>query len=51
MKYQAIVIGAGLSGAVMAERMASQLGWKVLVLEQRDHIGATVSTSMTSMAC
>ncbi|MBW3693228.1 UDP-galactopyranose mutase [Aeromonas dhakensis] len=39
MSYQAIVIGAGLSGAVMAERMASQLGWKVLVLEQRDHIG------------
>lgn len=38
MSYQAIVIGAGLSGAVMAERMASQLGWKVLVLEQRDHI-------------
>lgn len=39
MSYQAIVIGAGLSGAVMAERMASQLGWKVLVLEQRDHLG------------
>ena len=39
MSYQAIVIGAGLSGTVMAERMASQLGWKVLVLEQRDHIG------------
>ncbi|HGE8267975.1 TPA: UDP-galactopyranose mutase [Aeromonas hydrophila] len=39
MSYQAIVIGAGLSGAVMAERMARQLGWKVLVLEQRDHIG------------
>lgn len=39
MSYQAVVIGAGLSGAVMAERMASQLGWKVLVLEQRDHIG------------
>ncbi|MFM4981692.1 UDP-galactopyranose mutase [Aeromonas caviae] len=37
--YQAIVIGTGLSGSVMAERMASQLGWKVLVLEQRDHIG------------
>ncbi len=38
MTYQAIVIGAGLSGAVMAERMASQLGWRVLVLEQRDHL-------------
>nr|WP_321242399.1 UDP-galactopyranose mutase [uncultured Tolumonas sp.] len=39
MNFQAIVVGAGLSGAVMAERMASQLGWKVLVLEQRPHIG------------
>ncbi len=37
--YDAIVVGAGLSGAVMAERMASQLGWRVLVLEQRDHLG------------
>jgi UDP-galactopyranose mutase len=39
MSFQAIVVGAGLSGAVMAERMASQLGWKVLVLEQRPHLG------------
>ncbi len=38
-RYQAVVIGAGLSGAVMAERMASQLGWQVLVLEQRPHLG------------
>lgn len=38
MKYQAIVVGAGFSGAVMAERMASQLGWQVLVLEQRQHL-------------
>ncbi|HHQ4596957.1 TPA: UDP-galactopyranose mutase [Aeromonas veronii] len=39
MTYQAIVVGAGLSGAVMAERLANQLGWRVLLLEQRDHIG------------
>ncbi|VEE63440.1 UDP-galactopyranose mutase [Shewanella putrefaciens] len=38
MSYQAVVIGAGFSGAVMAEQMASQLGWKVLVLEHRNHI-------------
>jgi UDP-galactopyranose mutase len=37
--FDAIVVGAGLSGAVMAERMASQLGWRVLLLEQRAHLG------------
>ena len=39
MKYDAIVIGAGFSGAVMAERLANQGGKRVLVLEQRNHIG------------
>ncbi|KFZ36540.1 UDP-galactopyranose mutase [Shewanella mangrovi] len=38
MSFDAVVIGAGLSGAVMAERMANVLNWKVLVLEQREHI-------------
>ncbi len=33
-----IVVGAGFSGAVMAERFANLLDKKVLVLEQRDHI-------------
>lgn len=37
--YDVIVVGAGFSGAVIAERMASQLGRKVLVIEQRGHIG------------
>jgi len=36
--YDAIVIGAGFSGAVMAERLASQLNLKVLVLDKRPHI-------------
>ncbi len=38
MDHQIIVIGAGISGAVLAERYASK-GKKVLVLEKRDHIG------------
>lgn len=38
-RYDAVVIGTGFSGAVMAERMASQLNWRVLVLEQRSHLG------------
>lgn len=37
--YDALIVGAGFSGAVMAERLASQLGWKVLLIEQRNHIG------------
>lgn len=36
--YDVIVVGAGFSGAVMAERFASQMNYKVLVLEQRPHI-------------
>jgi UDP-galactopyranose mutase len=37
--YSYIVVGSGFSGAVIAERIASQLGQKVLVIEKRDHIG------------
>ncbi len=36
-QYDIIVIGAGISGAVMAERYASH-GKKVLLLDKRDHI-------------
>ena len=37
-EFDIICIGAGISGATLAERYAS-LGKKVLVLEKRDHIG------------
>ncbi|GAB4143409.1 MAG: UDP-galactopyranose mutase [Patescibacteria group bacterium] len=37
-KYDIVVIGAGISGAVLAERYASQLNKKVLILEKRNHI-------------
>lgn len=36
--FDIVVIGAGISGATLAERYAA-LGKKVLVLEKRDHIG------------
>jgi UDP-galactopyranose mutase len=36
-KYDVVVIGAGISGAVLAERYADA-GKKVLILEKRDHI-------------
>ena len=39
LKYDVIVVGAGLSGIVMAERFASVLKKRVLVVEKRNHIG------------
>jgi len=38
-KYDVCVVGAGLSGAVLAERYASQLKQTVLVVDKRSHIG------------
>ncbi|KAL7578968.1 hypothetical protein ACA910_019015 [Epithemia clementina (nom. ined.)] len=37
--YDICVVGAGLSGAVIAERYANELQKSVLVVEKRDHIG------------
>ena len=37
--YDICIIGAGLSGSVIAEQYASQLGKTSLILEKRDHIG------------
>jgi len=39
MKYDYLIVGAGFAGAVMAERLASQLNKKVLIVEKRNHIG------------
>ena len=39
MKYDIVIVGAGISGATLAERYASQQNKKVLVIEKRDHIG------------
>src|SRR5690606_9507847 len=36
--YQAVIAGAGPVGCVLAERMARELGWNVLLLDKRDHI-------------
>jgi UDP-galactopyranose mutase len=34
-----LVVGAGFTGAVMAERIASVLGERVLLIDRRDHVG------------
>jgi len=37
--YDLLIVGAGFAGLVVAERAASQLGMRSLVVELRDHIG------------
>ena len=36
--YDMVVVGAGYAGAVCARRLAEGCGFKVCVLERRDHI-------------
>jgi UDP-galactopyranose mutase len=36
--YNTLVVGAGYAGAIMAERLATKLGQRVLVVDRRDHI-------------
>lgn len=37
-----LVVGAGLTGATLAERIASQLGQTVLVIDRRSHIAGNI---------
>jgi len=37
--FDYLVVGAGFAGSVLAERLASQSGKRVLVVEKRNHIG------------
>nr|WP_290713355.1 UDP-galactopyranose mutase [Gordonia sp. UBA5067] len=37
--YDLIVVGSGLYGLTVAERAATQLGKRVLIVERRDHLG------------
>ena len=36
--YDALVVGAGPVGCILAERMASVLNWKVLLIDKREHL-------------
>jgi UDP-galactopyranose mutase len=37
--FDYLVVGAGFAGAVLAERLATQLGLRVLIVDKRPHIG------------
>jgi UDP-galactopyranose mutase len=37
--YDYLIVGAGFAGSVLAERLASQLGKRVLIVDKRMHIG------------
>ncbi|MBF0471925.1 MAG: UDP-galactopyranose mutase, partial [Gammaproteobacteria bacterium] len=46
--YDAVVVGAGLSGAVMARQLAEEGGWRVLVVEGKSHIAGHCYDSATA---
>lgn len=37
--YDYLIVGAGFAGSVLAERLAADLGKKVLLIDRREHIG------------
>ncbi len=41
-----IIVGAGFTGATIAERAANELGMRVLLLERRNHIGGNVYSAL-----
>ena len=45
MKFKYVIVGAGLAGLTMAERIANVLQEEVLVIEKRGHIGGNVYDS------
>ncbi len=45
MHYKYVVVGAGLAGLTVAERIASEKNEKVLLVEKRSHIGGNVYDS------
>ena len=38
-EYDYLIVGAGFAGSVLAERLASQHGARVLLIDRRPHIG------------
>jgi UDP-galactopyranose mutase len=45
--YDFLVVGAGLAGSTIAERLASQLGATVLVIDKRPHVAGNTHDPLT----
>src|SRR5437867_13207804 len=39
--YDYLIVGAGFAGSVLAERLASQHGARVLLIDRRNHVGGS----------
>ena len=48
MIYDYLIVGAGISGCVLAERLSNQLGKKVLLIDKRNHIGGNCYDEINS---
>lgn len=44
--YDLVIVGAGPVGCALAERAASQRGWRVLIVEKRSHIAGNCYDSL-----
>jgi UDP-galactopyranose mutase len=38
-RYDYLIVGAGFAGSVLAERLATQHGARILLIDRRDHVG------------
>ena len=47
-RYNYLIVGAGFGGSVLAERLASQNGARVLLIDRRPHIGGNAYDELNS---
>ncbi len=48
-EYDVLIVGAGLFGLTMAERLTNDLGKKVLLIDKRSHIGGNCASEIDSI--
>jgi len=47
-RYDYLIVGAGFAGSILAERLASQNGARVLLIDRRPHIGGNAYDELNS---